>query len=278
MKFVNLTSRFVFNSFVGNLAPGAVSYDGGKNRRHLEEALEEVVNACGDKLGIRLNEREADLLNKLMDLDEKGGGFDPSTIPDEIRNDPTGIRRVSERNREAQNEEIKRQSEANEKAARREAEINGEVLHRKPVGPSAMEGEEVTESDLKSGFEKIMEENARIAAGGKPKMDVNEALDPIGAHAMKRGDSTGPVEAASVDGPFDALGNPAVPLKRAVNVEGDVARTADAEEPIPTAQNAKNKMDMQAAEVAKGLSVLSAIENPPVKRGRGAGKGGKKGK
>ena len=269
MRFVNLTSRYFCSAFVGNLPPGAVSTDGGKNRRRLEEALAEVVNACGDKLGIRLNEREADLLRRLMDLDEKGGGFNPETIPAEVRNDPTGVKRISERDRANQNAELKKMSDANEKAARREAEINGEILERKPVGPATMEGEKVTPDDLKSGFEKIMEENARIAAGGKPKMDVNEALDPIGAHAVKPGESHGPADAKDEEDPPAQVVTPMA----AKDVPGDVARNADAvSEPVPQAQNPKNAMDRQAAEVAKGLSVLSALNNPPKQKGRGGAK------
>lgn len=275
MRFVNLTRRYVCSSFVGNIPPGGVSADGGKNRRRLEEALDEVVKACGDKLGIRLNEREADLLNKLMNLDEKGGGFDPETIPEEVRNDPTGIKRVTERDRSVQNSEIKKMSDANSKAAQREAEINGETMERRPVGPATMEGEKVVAEDLKSGFERIMEENARIAAGGK-RMDVNEALDPIGAHAVKPGESHGPIEAADAESPKqDPVAAPAV----AKDVPGDVARTADAvDEPVPQAQNPKNAMDRQAAEVAKGLSVLSALNNPPKQKGKakGVGKGAAK--
>ena len=90
MQFVNLTTHTVFTSFSGTLAPGQVSSDGGIKRRMLEDALSEIVKVCGRSLGIRLNAREADLIAKLMDLDEKGGGFDPSSLPKEVRDDPTG--------------------------------------------------------------------------------------------------------------------------------------------------------------------------------------------
>jgi hypothetical protein len=148
MRFVNLTSRYVFNSFTGNIAPGAMSSDGGKYKRRLEEVLSEVVKACGSSLGIRLNENEAALLNKLIDLDEKGTKFDPTSIPEEIRRDPTGARRVSEDNGRAQQAELDKIADANRKTARREAEINGEILVRKPAGPAAMKGEAVTVADL----------------------------------------------------------------------------------------------------------------------------------
>lgn len=276
MRFVNLTRRYVCSSFAGNVAPGAVTSEGGKRTRHLEEALAEVVKACGDRLGIRLNEREADLLNKLIGLDEKGSAFDPSTIPAEIRNDPTGAARASQKSYEAQMAEMDRIARANDEGLRREAEINGETLKPNPRAHEAPEGDKVKPSDLKSGFERIMEENARIAAQGKPDMDVAQALDPIGANAVKKGESNGPAEVSDEGRPNpDAVVTPE-PVK---DVPGDVARNADAAiAPVPQAQNPKNAMDRQAAEMAKGLSVLSALDNPPKakgKKGKGASKGAK---
>lgn len=269
MRFVNMTRRYVYNAVAGKVAPGAVSADGGKASRKLAEAIGEIVVACGSSLGIRLNEKEADLLNKLMTLDEKGAAFDPNTIPEEIRNDPTGVRRISRLDREAQRAEMARTAEANARSAAREAEINGEVLLRKPVGPATLEteGEKVSPADLKSGFERILEENARIAAGKseKPKMDVGEALDPIGVHASKGSGAEMPKAAPAAE--------PVVTPMAARNVPGDVARNADAgDTPVPTAQDPKNAMDRQAAEIAKGLSVLSVLDNPPKPKAKGKGK------
>ena len=127
MQFVNLTTRTVFTSFSGSLAPGQVSPDGGLKRRRLQDALEEVVKVCGSSLGIKLNAREAELIAKLMDLDAKGGGFDPASLPKEVRDDPTGEKRTSEAIREAQQREMDERGKANADAARREAEINGET-------------------------------------------------------------------------------------------------------------------------------------------------------
>ena len=275
MKFVNMTRNYLYSSFIGKLGPGAISSEGGKNRRKLEEALDEIVRACGGRLGIILNEREASLLDKLMSLDEKGRSFNQDDIPAEIRNDPSGLKRVSKRDMEAQMAEIEKRSEMNRKSAMIESEINGETSSRKPVGPAFMEGSEVGPSDLKSGFEKIMEENARIAAGEKPKMDVNEALDPIGAHAMKTGESHGPSEAGAVNDKDEVNESPSMKIRRAKDVKGDVAKNADADEPVAKAQDERNKMDRQAAEIAKGLSVLSAIDNPPAKGKRGRRKANK---
>ena len=109
MQFVNLTTRTVFTSFSGSLAPGQVSPDGGLKRRKLEDALSEVVKVCGSSLGIRLNAREAELINKLMDLDAKGGGFDPASLPErpqrgeaQLRGHPTGAAARDGRARQGQ--------------------------------------------------------------------------------------------------------------------------------------------------------------------------------
>ena len=260
MQFVNLTRRTVFTSFSGTLAPGQVSSDGGLKRRRLEGALKEVVDVCGNSLGIRLNEREAQLINKLMTLDEKGGGFDPSTLPPEIRNDPTGEKRNSEAVRAAQQREMDERGKANADAARREAEINGETApKRRAVGPAtlASEGEKVDPSKLKSGFEQIMEENAKIAAG--EKTDAKEILDPIGAHAV--GTAEAPAqqdgqEAADAPDAPDAPGGEPVAVSMAKGLEGDGTKSADATEPIPQAPERGSAMDRKAAEVASKLSQI----------------------
>jgi len=270
MRFVNMSSRPAYSKFTGPLGPGEVSSDGGPFRTQLEKALSDVVNICGTRLGIRLNEREADLLDKVLSLDEKGCGFKKESLPEEVRNDPDGMKKAERMEDEAQKRHLDELAAKNAENAKREAEINGEILERKPKGPATMEGKEVEPPDLKSGFEKIMEENAKIAAE-KPKMDVNEALDPVGAHAKGNAAPEKPAEPEA----FDTGKAPAAP-KRAANVQGDVARNADAKEPDTAPQNPKNAMDRQAAEMAKGLSVLSALNNPPAAKGKGRGKAGKK--
>lgn len=260
MQFVNLTRRTVFTSFSGTLAPGQVSSDGGLKRRRLEDALKEVVDVCGNSLGIRLNEREAQLINKLMTLDEKGGGFDPSTLPPEIRNDPTGEKRNSEAVRAAQQREMDERGKANADAARREAEINGETApKRRAVGPATLEGEgeKVDPSKLKSGFEQIMEENAKIAAGEKP--DAKEILDPIGAHAVGTAETPAQQdgqEAADTPDTPDAPGGEPVAVSMAKGLEGDGTKSADATEPIPQAPERGSAMDRKAAEVASDLAKI----------------------
>ena len=249
MQFVNLTKRTVFTSFSGSLDPGQVSPDGGLKRRKLEDALREVVKVCGSSLGIRLNAREAELINKLMDLDAKGGGFDPASLPEEVRNDPSGEKRNSEAIRQAQQREMDERGNANADAARREAEINGETDpgYRKPVGPATMEGEKVDPSKLKSGFEKLMEENARIAAGeNNEKKSSEEILDPIGAHAKKDGEAD-PYPTGGDTGEF---GEEPVSVSIAHGLEGDGTKSADALEPIPQAPENGSAMDRKAAEVA----------------------------
>ena len=274
MQFVNLTTRTVFTSFSGSLAPGQVSPDGGLKRRKLEDALSEVVKVCGSSLGIRLNAREAELINKLMDLDAKGGGFDPASLPEEVRNDPSGEKRNSEAIRQAQQREMDERGKANDEAARREAEINGETdpNYRKPVGPATMEGEKVDPSKLKSGFEKLMEENAKIAAGENQgeKPTSEEILDPIGAHAKKDGAQ----DPAPADGEADAPGAEPVSVNMAKGLDGDGTKSADATVPEAVAPGRGNAMDRKAAEVA---GKLSHIGPEPKAKGEGKGKGkGKK--
>lgn len=265
MRFVNMSSRPVFNTLSGSLGPGDTSADGGPYRIRLEKALSEVVNACGTRLGIKLNEREAKLIDELVTLDEKGRAFRKESIPEEIRNDPTGDKKREAMEDEAQRRKLERTTKANEEHAMREAVINGETEEpkRRPAGPAAMQGEKVDPSSLKSGFDKIMEENARIAAGEKPEMNVEEALDPIGAHMKRDGEQPKAEERSEL------IGKEAKPPKSARGRDDDVARTADAAFPVPEAQNAKNAMDRQAAEMAGNLSVLSVLDNPRKGKGRG---------
>lgn len=272
MKFVNITRSSVYTPFFGTLAPGAVSSGNGKKCRVLEDALTEIVKACGNKLGIRLNAEEAKLLKRLMDLDELGGGFDPTTIPAEIRNDPTGAKRAEEAARAMQQSQIDKDKAENVAGARREAEINGEILPpRKPVGPATMEGEKVDPTKIKSGFEAIMEENARIASGEKkPEMDVDEALDPIGAHAAG-------APKKEVPDSEDAIGRNPEPVVEAKGVQGDVTRNADAEMPKPEAPERGNAMDRQAADIAGKLATMGPVEEPPANDAKAA-KGAKKGR
>ena len=278
MQFVNLTTRTVFTSFSGSLAPGQVSSDGGLKRRRLQDALEEVVKVCGNSLGIRLNAKEAELINRLMDLDAKGGGFDPASLPPEVRNDPTGEKRNSEAIREAQQREMDERGKANADAARREAEINGETdpNARKPVGPATLTGEKVDPSKLKSGFERLMEENARIAAGEKEKPSVEEVLDPIGAHAKKDGAQ----DPAPADGEAGAPGAEPVSVSMAKGLEGDGTKSADATEPVPQAPERGSAMDRKAAEVAGKLSQIGPDKSDKAKKAKAekAEKGKKAGK
>lgn len=269
MQFVNVTSKNVYTKFVGMLHPGEVSSGRGRECRILEETLSTIVNSCKEDLGIRLTEREAELLNKLVSLDEKGGGFKPDSIPEEIRNDPTGAKRAAESRRAVQQKELDDMAKKNEDAARREAEINGETdprAKRRPVGPANMEGEKVDPSKLKSGFEAIMEENRKIAEGKSDgKKDVNEILDPIGAH-MKGAD----VGDSNADEPEKAIGKDPVKVEQAKNLSDDGTRTADAEMPPPA--EPANKMDKVAADVAQGLATLGPVDSKSKDKQSRAGK------
>jgi len=257
MRFVNLTSRSVYTKF-GSINPGCVSRDCGSKTSFLEKALSEVVHICGDKLGIRLNEREAELLGKLMDLDSKGGGFNPESIPAEIRNDPMGVKRAGEAARRAQQAELDANAKANAKAARREAEINGETdpEYRPPVGPATMKGEEVTSKTLRSGFDEIMEENARIAAEKKEKAkepaNSKEMLDPIGTHM--KGVAPEPEKHDA-----QTIGKDADPVDFARNRSDDGTRTADANLPKAQAPERGGAMDKQAAKIAEFVGTLGPV-------------------
>ena len=72
-----------------------------------------------------------------------------------------------------------------------------------------------------------------------------------------------------------AYGKDAEPPRPASGLNDDATRTADAKAPAAEAQDPRSSMDVQAAKMAEGLSVLSAISNPPSQKGK---KGRPKGK
>ena len=235
MRFVNTSTQSLYTKMSGNLLPGGVSASGGKYRTRLEEEMKEVVKACGTRLAIRFTDSERALFNQLKALDEKGMKFDMSQLPEEVRNDPTGEKRVAASHMAAHQRQVDAMIAANKTAREREAVINGEI--REPVGPGNMKGQKFDPATtLKSGFERIMEENARIAAG--KKVNVKDALDPIGEH-MKAGEQkpekTEEVKAAE----------PEVSLE-------------------PKAAEGGTAMDNMAKEVAEGLAEIG----PSRKRGR----------
>ena len=272
MQYVNTTSRKVYSRSAGMMRPGDVSSGRGRDSRRLEEVLESIISECRNGIGVRLNQKEADLLNRLMELDEMGSRFNPSSIPEEIRKDPDGAKSALEASRKAQQAEMDAIGEKNAKSIRREAEINGETMTRKPVGPATMEGEKVEPYMLKTGFEKIMEENAKIAAGKTPSnKDAGEILDPIGAHAKAtdKGDShqetPDPSETRSI-------GKDPVAVKQASGLPDDGTRTADTEVPEAVAPDRSNKMDEQAADIANKLSTFGPAEGTSSKKTRGRGR------
>lgn len=302
MQFVNLTAKTIYTTYSGTLLPGQVSADGGPKRRKLEELLHEIVKVCGSSLGIRLNAAEAQLLNQLMTLDEMGGSFNKNHLPPEVRNDPTGAKRAAASVLSAQQKEAAARDAANRRGAEVEAEINGEIQTRKPVGPGTLQGEKVKQEDLKSGFELIMEENARIAAGqvasaqgNVEKKDVGEILDPIGSHAKQTKDGVadgvekapgggdGAVVGADAGAPSGAgaeagveaedagdgeksIGTEPAAVPTAQDRDDDGTRSADTMPPHAQAPEKGGKMDQKAAEVAAGLDQLGPV------RGKGKGK------
>lgn len=182
MKFVNTASRIIYRSATGRLEPGKKTPD---TYRNLEKVLEEIVETCGKDLRIILNAKEAQLLARVMDLDDAGTKFDPASIPAEIRNDPTGIKRLSERERQFQHQELQKTAKANKEAEKREALINGEVDEKpaiKPIGVDRSGEAKDGKGEAVSGFAEILAENARIAAG-QTATSAREIADPIGANA-----------------------------------------------------------------------------------------------
>lgn len=248
MRFVNISNNSIYTSITGEIRPGVMSSD---KFRDFGDAIERVVKTCGTRLGVRLSKREAELLNKLMDLDSRGSSFKSEDIPEDIRNDPYGLKRAVEVNRISQQKAIDAVVASNSKSTARERFINGETSReRRPVGPATLgeEGEEVTPSKLKSGFEAIMEENARIAAGKQAKkVDVGEMLDPIGAHMSNGKQDVKPSEEKKPD-------------EQAVGV--------DVSEPSPVAPERGTGMDSQAASIASQLSAFGPVEGQRKGRGR----------
>ena len=182
MKFVNTASRIIYRSATGRLEPGKKTPD---TYRNLEKVLEEIIETCGKDLRIILNAKEAQLLAKVVDLDDAGTKFDPASIPAEIRNDPTGIKRLSERERQFQHQELQKTAKANKEAEEREALINGEVEEKpaiKPIGVDRSGEAKDGKGEAVSGFAEILAENARIAAG-QTATSAREIADPIGANA-----------------------------------------------------------------------------------------------
>lgn len=256
MKLINITTRSVHTKYTGFLAPGK-TVEGNRDSKKLETVLEEVVQTCGTKVAIRLSDKEVKLINAIMNLDERGEKFDPSSIPEEIRNDPTGEKRAADKARAAQQKAIEGDQKKNVESMRREAIINGEIDERKPKGLATMEGKPVDVSSMKSGFDKILEENAKIAAG-KGKANPQEMLDPVGAH--QKG-APGAAPAPHDSEPTDDA-NQESPVKQARNKEDDGTKSADATEPIPTVSERAGQMDRMAAEVARRVSTIGPT--PPL--------------
>lgn len=258
MKIVNITDRSVYASGIGSVGPGRTTPDTYKD---LEKALQKVVGMCGKNFGILLNDRETSLVNQLMALYERGDKFDIKSIPASVWKDPLGKKRASEMIRNRQQAEIDAQRKANAAAERREALINGEISDspRKPVGLATMEGKKVEPEMLKSGFEAILAENKRIAAGkNRERASTQEMLDPLGAH-MKKNGSNDPAPAQN-DG--TGVGD-AQPVRQARNLDGDAVRTADANIPPSAVSERAGAMDRQASDIARKISTIGPEVPPP---------------
>lgn len=259
MQFVNMTSRRLYTKYAGWLNPGATSGGMSEAAKSLERVLKDIVSACGNNLGIRLSQKEAELMGQLMALDEKGTEFNPSAISEAIRKDPIGEKRADDAARAAQQRAMDEIDKANAEKMRVEREINGETV-REPSGPAVMQGKKVEAADLKSGFAAIMEENAKIAAGEPAaKKNIGEILDPIGAHIKDTGGSF------SVKDP-----SPKKPEEEPKE-EVKEAKAGGAVVPKNAPADAGNHLDEQAARVANSLHALpgeGAEAKPKAKRGK----------
>lgn len=169
MRFVNTTARPTYTKMSGPLGPGETSSDGGSYRRLMERAMKDVVEACGSRLGIRLNENEAELLERIIALDEKGRSFSKASLPKSVLEDPMGLKKAEKAEDEAQRKELEAAAAKNRENAAIEAAINGEIDETAP-GTAEPDSKE----SAKSGFAKIMEENAKIEASHTGDREVLE--------------------------------------------------------------------------------------------------------
>ena len=178
MKLINTCSRNIYISKSGVVAPGETTPD---TNHELATALEHVIDTCGRNFGVILNKKELELLDVLDTLRVKASTFNPESIPEKIRRDPLGLKRATEASRQQQQRITDAVQRSNVKAAEREAIINGEIDEKRTIKPLGVDRGEGGQEAPKSGFEAILAENAKIAAG-KPPMNPQEIADPIGLH------------------------------------------------------------------------------------------------
>lgn len=240
MKIVNTSEHIHYVTRYGKLNPGNMTGDLSAYKMLIKE-LQRLVSYCGDSLAIILSDTEKDIITKIFELDEKGRTFDRNSLSKDALEDPTGEKRAEKSRLDAQQAEIDARAKRNAEAAQYEAMINGEISERKPVGPATMKGEKVEPSMLKSGFEAIMEANAKIEAN--KKINVGEMLDPIGEHLK----NNTPAEKAVED-------------IKDKDVEQNVAE--------PTVAKTSNEMDRVASEVASGIAQFGPVENDGKKRNK----------
>lgn len=257
MRFVNITRRNIYNSLFGMISPGRTSAD-TKASWFLADDLKRIITACKGKVGIRLNDEEARLLGELMDLDEIGNSFDAKTIPEEIRNDPTGEKRAVKGAFDAHKNEVGKIKRKAVLEKDREAKINGEEVGKKPSGLTSTRTEEVNQSSLKSGFEKILEENERIKSDKKLDVGADKILNPFG----NRVDDGGVKDYTHGAADMVPEANPIAGDDGA----NDATRSANASVPEPEVSENAGEMDRKAADVA---DALFSIGPATTKRRRG---------
>lgn len=252
MQLINMSTKVIGTSY-GSVYPGRTSSKLSRERKQLVDVLKAVTRWYGPKIALKLDDEELSLLSKVTEMHKRGMAFNPNDIPSEVRNDPTGAKRNDQRIHEAHSRHIVDLQKSAMEAQRREDLINGEIADRKPVGYATMAGDKVTPDALKSGFEKILEENARIASGKESRrFDEREALDPIGAH-MKEPDN-----------PEDDMATypPAQPAVAGTDTEAAVEGV-----PEPEALG-HSELDVKAAELARQLSEIGPAKKRTGRRSK----------
>lgn len=247
MKFVNTQSRIIYISAIGKVNPGATTIDKYKD---LEKCLQKIIDICGKNFRVVLNAKEAQLIAKLMELDEAGTKFDPSVIPLDVRRDPTGINRLVETERKQQHAAIEATAKSNKEAAEREALINGEVADKPKIRPLGVNRSAEGEKKEMSGFEQILAENARIAeqksqeqAPAEPPTEADPLPDIPDADEEKQDTTdtppTPPPEQEQTDKQNDT---PEAPPEQSVeDKQVDTLPPVDGDKPAKSANKAAGK-------------------------------------
>ena len=228
MRFINHTTKNIYSTMCGNLAPGRTTCDATKGA--MAQAMKRVVDACGKSMYIILDDNEHRFIEKLLELDKLGRGFKKSSLPKTALEDPLGIKRATDVAHKVQKAKMDAVVKLNNEKKDRQAIIDGEVAE--VDGSEGVDAEKALENGELGGFKDILAENARIAAKQAARKDVDLTKDPLIAGVQGRGIK---LPKAAGDG------------------DGDPLKGADAKAPqFTTARNA-GEMDATATSLASQL-------------------------